>query len=211
MRSPKWQNITEADIASTELALARIRRDLHQPQQVSANGGPSSQQSTGWVSHVFGSGDTGAGILQTEMGSLRTLEGEMVGNSRRVRARRAELQVHASVGGALWLAAWRTFWCYCALRIASTILVLVFHRSSTAASGSCSAIGSHIIGLVLPYVPLLPIAPKNEHTEIITWHTVLSLVGAIMLSSVRLVLCGFGRVPLISPSLSLTHSLLGRR
>ncbi|EJD50456.1 hypothetical protein AURDEDRAFT_121592 [Auricularia subglabra TFB-10046 SS5] len=197
-RSPKWRNITEADIASTELALARIRQDLHQREmelarQASANGGPSSQQSTGWVSRVFGSSDTEAKILQTEMGSLRALEGEMGANLGRMRARRAELQFRASVGGALWLAAGRAFGCYCALRIASTILALVFHRSSAAASGSRSDVGAHVIGLVLPYVPLLPIAPSKENAEIIARHASLLLVGAIVLSSVRLVLRGVGR------------------
>ncbi|KZV88782.1 hypothetical protein EXIGLDRAFT_722235 [Exidia glandulosa HHB12029] len=200
-RSEKWRNITEADVASTELALARIRKDLNdreraleRRQEASANAGSNAGSS--WLPRVFGGGDNEAKILQTEMSSLRALESEISSSLARMRRRRAELEFRGTLGGILWLAVGRAFGCYCALRILSTILALILpstRKGPTTTTTTTTDIGARVIGMVLPYVPLLPIEPSAENAEIIARHASLLLVGAIVLSSVRLVLRGVGR------------------
>ena len=68
-RSKTWKSITDADITSTELAVARVRKDIAEREaqldRRQALAGDAAPTQGSWVSRVFGSGDKGSAYSVT--------------------------------------------------------------------------------------------------------------------------------------------------
>lgn len=211
----RWTEITKQDIASAEHSLTRVRNDLelrNREAQALDLQNTKNPQTRSWGSRFLGAfgGESEATSLRREIAGLRALEGEMSRELEHMRARQARMQFSKTLSGRIWNAGGWLFGAYCAFRVvnSATNLLLLFlglrsyptsmptdtcaPTSSSCMSTAAPDLISGALGLLVSLVPGIPL-DRSEADQIARQISLL-LVGGIVLSSIRVILVGVGRI-----------------
>ncbi|CAE6529174.1 unnamed protein product, partial [Rhizoctonia solani] len=214
----RWEGITKQDIASAEHSLTRVRNDIDlrsREAQALELQNTKNPQSRSWGSRFLGafSGENETTALRREIAGLRALEMEMSRELEHMHARQAHIEFSKTIGGRIWNAAGWLFGAYCAFRVVNSATNLLFlflgfrqYPTSTptdtcAPSPTVSCTGmstappdliSGALGLLVSLVPGVPL--ERSEADQIARQISLLLVGCIVLSSIRVVLIGVGKV-----------------
>ncbi|KAH7329864.1 Abscisic acid G-protein coupled receptor-domain-containing protein [Rhizoctonia solani] len=214
----RWEGITKQDIASAEHSLTRVRNDLdlrNREAQALELQHTKNPQPRSWGSRFLGafSGESEATALRREIAGLRALEVEMSRELEHMRARQARIEFSKTLSGRIWNAGGWLFGAYCAFRVvnsATNLLSLFFGVRQYPTSmptdtcvptpeASCAGISttppdliSGALGLLVSLVPGIPLG-RSEADQVARQISLL-LVGCIVLSSIRVVLIGVGKI-----------------
>ncbi|CAE7100595.1 unnamed protein product [Rhizoctonia solani] len=214
----QWAGITKQDIASAEHSLMRVRNDLdlrNREAQALELQNTKTPQPRSWGSRFIGafSGESEATALRREIAGLRALEVEMSRELEHMRARQARIEFSKTLGGRIWNAGGWLFGAYCAFRVVNSATNLLFlfvgfrqYPTTTAAdtcapssATSCTGIStappdliSGALGLLVSLVPGIPL--ERSEADQVARQISLLLVGCIVLSSIRVVLIGVGKI-----------------
>ncbi|CAE6446998.1 unnamed protein product [Rhizoctonia solani] len=228
----RWEGITKQDIASTEHSLTRVRNDLdvrNREAQALELQNTKNPQPRSWGSRFLGafSGESEATALRREIAGLRALEVEMSRELEHMRAQQARIEFSKTLGGRIWnLGGW-LFGAYCAFRVvnsATNLLFLTFGfrqyptsapidmcvpspaASCTGRSTAAPDLISGALGLLVSLVPGIPL--ERSEADQVARQISLLLVGCIVLSSIRVVLIGVGKILRVTSQSILTSLAL---
>ncbi|KAF5366772.1 hypothetical protein D9758_006495 [Tetrapyrgos nigripes] len=192
--------VTDRTIETAERALERVRDDLRQKREEAKRraGNDSSDASASWYARMVPNLRGGDDYAQ-EMKGLEALEYQMTLNLEDLVMRRAEARFGHTVRGKLWNFGGRIFALYCAIRVLSSIVNILIPRSLfTRPSQESSSTGINYPDLITKFLAdVLSLVSANvdlDELARIARQVSLVLVGAIVLSSIRMVLRGVGRV-----------------
>ncbi|KAB5593286.1 G protein coupled receptor [Ceratobasidium theobromae] len=212
----QWAEITKQDIANAENSLVRVRNDLElrsREAQALELQNTKNPQTRSWGSRFLGafSGESEATALRREIAGLRALEVEMARELEHMRVRRARMKFSKTLSGRIWNAGGWLFAAYCAFRVSATNLLLLFlglreyptsmptDTCAPVSPSSCSKLStatpdliSGALGLLVSLVPGIPLDPSEANQ--VARQISLLLVGGIVLSSIRVVLVGVGKI-----------------
>ncbi|KAF8438460.1 Abscisic acid G-protein coupled receptor-domain-containing protein [Boletus edulis BED1] len=175
-----------ASIASAENALERVQSDLRERTRDLDTYEASKPQSDGsWLSRATLKRDTHQGSLQQEVIGLQALESQMSARVATLKRNRENNEFALSLRGKILSRVWAV---YCVCR---SLMNLIFPPLST--DDKTSDIIAHIFAHL---VSLLPAATGKTSIDVpsLSRQISLVLVGAIILSSVHLVLRGVARM-----------------
>ncbi|KAG6374112.1 G protein-coupled receptor 89 [Boletus reticuloceps] len=178
-----------ASIASAETALERVESDLRErTRDLDAYGASKPQSDGSWLSRATLKRDAHQGSLQQEVIGLQALESQMTARVVALKRNREHNEFALSLRGKILSRVWAV---YCVCRVFSSLMNLIFPPLST--DDKTSDIIAHISAHL---VSLLPAATGKTSIDVpsLSRQISLVLVGAIILSSVHLVLRGVARV-----------------
>ncbi|KAJ1305917.1 hypothetical protein OPQ81_010636 [Rhizoctonia solani] len=214
----RWEIITKQDIASAEHSLTRVRNDLdlrNREAQALELQNTKNPQPRSWGSRFLGafSGESEATALRREIAGLRALEAEMSRELEHMRARQARIEFSKTLGGRVWNAGGWLFGAYCAFRVINSATNLLFlflglrqyptsmpkNTCTPSPTDSCTGMStappdliSGVLGFLVSLVPGIPLEPSEA--DQVARQISLLLVGCIVLSSIRVVLVGVGKI-----------------
>ncbi|KAN0080123.1 Abscisic acid G-protein coupled receptor domain containing protein [Tylopilus felleus] len=180
-----------ASIASVENALERVRSNLRErTRDLDAYGASKPQTDSSWLSRMTFKRDAHHGSLQQEIIGLQALESQMTTRVASLKRNRENNTFALSVRGKIFSRAWAA---YCVCRVCSSVINLLSPPPST--DDKTSSYGDIIAHVFARLVSLLPAASGKPNIDVpsLSRQISLILVGAIILSSVRVVLRGVTR------------------
>ncbi|KIP06559.1 hypothetical protein PHLGIDRAFT_72510, partial [Phlebiopsis gigantea 11061_1 CR5-6] len=191
---------SDADILVAQEGLERIRGDLAERRRAIEQMQTSQVTDKSWFSRVvpsFVSGSELSGAMQEAVG-LEALEYQMARNLSALRAQKREVEYSRTLAGRLgnWGGALFAVYCLYRIAIAAVNLVLPARTASPAESPDAQAASrADVITVCLAYLlALLPgVHAAPADVAVLARQISLALVGAIILSSIRLVLRGVAR------------------
>ncbi|QRW25233.1 G protein coupled receptor [Rhizoctonia solani] len=171
--------------------------------------------------------NTEATALRREIAGLRALEAEMSRELEHMRARQARMEFSKTLSGRIWNAGGWLFGAYCAFRVVNSATNLLFlflglrqyptsmpadtcaPSSATPCTGISTAppdLISGALGLLVSLVPGIPL--ERSEADRAARQISLLLVGCIVLSSIRVVLIGVGKILRVTSQSILTSLAL---
>ncbi|KAF8608098.1 hypothetical protein BDV93DRAFT_241420 [Ceratobasidium sp. AG-I] len=220
----RWVEITKQDIANAEHSLTRVRNDLevrNREAQALDLQNTKNPQARSWGSRFLGAlgGESEMTSLRREMSGLRALEGEMARELDQMRTRQARMQFSKTLSGRIWNAGGWLFGAYCAFRVVNSATNLLglflglraYPTASSSTTDTCAPSSpsspsscngnfstappdliSGALGLLIALLPGIPL--QRSEADQVARQVSLLLVGGIVLSSIRVVLVGVGRI-----------------
>ncbi|EUC57448.1 G protein coupled receptor [Rhizoctonia solani AG-3 Rhs1AP] len=228
----RWEGITKQDIASAEHSLTRVRNDLdlrNRESQALELQNTKNPQPRSWGSRFLGafSGESEATALRREIAGLRALEVEMSRELEHMRAQQARIEFSKTFGGRIWNVGGWLFGAYCVFRVVNSATNLLFlslgfrqyptftpsDTCTPSPGASCTGIStappdliSGALGLLVSLVPGIPL--ERSEADQVARQISLLLVGCIVLSSIRVVLIGVGKILRVTSQSVLTSLAL---
>ncbi|KAL4077497.1 Abscisic acid G-protein coupled receptor-domain-containing protein [Scleroderma citrinum] len=193
-------------VTSAETALERVKSDLRErTRDLEEHSEIQPQAGQSWMSRLTFKRDTHRESLQQEVIGLQALESQMTSRIATLRRRRETTEFSESFRGK-WLG--RTWAVYCMCRVCSSAMNLLSPPPSSTASSSYGDVIAHAFAYLLSLLPLdgtretpgIDIASLSRQISLV-------LVGAIIFSSIRVVLMGVMKVFRIT-SRSMSASLM---
>ncbi|THV03548.1 hypothetical protein K435DRAFT_747819 [Dendrothele bispora CBS 962.96] len=197
--------VTDRAVETAERALERVRDDLRQRREEAkrragtGSTSESNEASTSWYARMVPNLRGGDDYAQ-EIKGLEALEYQMTLNLEEMVSRREEAKFGYTIRGRIWNAGGRVFAVYCAVRVLSSIVNILipkslFTRSSAEGPSSSSTNYPDLITkLLADFLSLINADVDLEELARVARQVSLVLVGVIVLSSIRMVLRGVGRV-----------------
>ncbi|KAG8745166.1 hypothetical protein FRC10_008619 [Ceratobasidium sp. 414] len=177
----------------------------------SGESGASTHLSNAQQTLLNGSAEVTA--LRREIAGLRALEFEMARELEQMRTRQARMQFSKTLGGRIWNAGGWLFGAYCAFRVLNSGINLLglflgirsYPTSATTSADTCTPSStctssttaapdliSGALGILVAIVPGIPL--DRSQADQVARQISLLLVGGIVLSSIRVVLVGVGKI-----------------
>ncbi|KAF8550656.1 hypothetical protein OG21DRAFT_1598765 [Imleria badia] len=184
-----------ASIASAENALERVQSDLRErSRDLDAYGASKPQTDGSWISLVTFKRDAHHGSLQQEIIGLQALESQMTTRVAALKRNRENSEFALSIRGIILSRVWAVY-CVCRVFSASARSVMNLLSPPPSTDDKTSSYGDIIAHIFAYLVSLLPAATGKLSIDVpsLSRQISLFLVGAIILSSVRVVLRGVTR------------------
>ncbi|KAG9075200.1 hypothetical protein FS749_013155 [Ceratobasidium sp. UAMH 11750] len=214
----RWAEITKQGISNAEHSLIRVRNDLelrNREAQALELQNTKNPQNRSWGSRFLGafSGESEMTALRREIAGLRALEFEMARELEQMRTRQARMQFSKTLGGRIWNTGGWLFGAYCAFRVLNSGINLLglllgirsYPTPGTSSANTCTPSStctssataapdliSGALGVLVAIVPGIPL--DRSQADQVARQISLLLVGGIVLSSIRVVLVGVGKI-----------------
>ncbi|KIK98272.1 hypothetical protein PAXRUDRAFT_824019 [Paxillus rubicundulus Ve08.2h10] len=183
-----------SSIASAETALERVKSDLYQrARDLDEYAAPKQMADGSWLSRLTFKRDPHQGSLQQEVIGLQALESQMTARVAVLKRNRENAEFADSCRGRILSRTWAL---YCVCRACSSVINLLSPLSSTnESSSSYGDIIAHVFAYLLSLLPFHGPGSGSLSIDVpsLSRQISLALVGAIILSSVRVVLEGVTR------------------